>query len=203
MRSQRDKTVVKLVQREMRRRRRVKVRRQRAKADSESIWKYLTAQPGLTRAFLEEYERPLREAALGRETKWAVDIDALTRLAAGLDVCKAPTERKFSDVRTETPGQASVPDFLQDGPYATIRDEIAPAVLQRFLDKGRDYGDTFTTLGVKGQFADIHRKYGKLRRALWDDAVLEGEQPEEILQDFIGHCYLTLYLLNQQTKETK
>jgi hypothetical protein len=67
-----------------------------------------------------------------------------------------------------------------------------------FRRKQRDYGGDANRLGVKGAFVDIHRKEGKLKRAIWDGQKLEGEQPREILMDLIGHCFLTITALDQE-----
>lgn len=74
---------------------------------------------------------------------------------------------------------------------------ILPDVLEAFLKKNRDYGDSTyganaMRLGPKAQFVDIWRKVKKLKRAIWDGEQLHGEQPEEILQDFLGHVLLAL-----------
>jgi hypothetical protein len=51
---------------------------------------------------------------------------------------------------------------------------------------------------VKGQFADIWRKIGKLKTALWDGRPdqLVSEDVDEVIRDLIGHCFITLNLLS-------
>lgn len=78
----------------------------------------------------------------------------------------------------------------------------AADTLEKFNEKNKDYGDTSYLLGVKGQFADMHRKMGKLKRALWDDIELNGEDEIEILRDLVGHALLTIDFLEQE-KEKK
>jgi len=56
---------------------------------------------------------------------------------------------------------------------------------QDYVRSGKDGGDD---LGAAGQYAELHRKDGKLRRALWEGEELIGEQPREILLDMIGHA---------------
>lgn len=72
----------------------------------------------------------------------------------------------------------------------------------KFRAKNRDYSgagaEPHQVLGVQGQFADIWRKIWKLKKALWDGQELAQEQPEEILHDLIGHCFLTLDLLREE-----
>jgi hypothetical protein len=89
----------------------------------------------------------------------------------------------------------------EDGSYATdqaekIFKDILPAVLERFVRKNADYGDSAKFLGAKGQFADINPKFWKLYRALWLGERLVGESVEEILHDLIGHCLLSLYFMD-------
>ena len=71
---------------------------------------------------------------------------------------------------------------------------VLPKVLELFLNKNKDYGDDFDEfkLGAKGQFVDLWRKVGKLKKALWDGKPLVGEQVPEIMMDLIGHLLLAL-----------
>lgn len=81
--------------------------------------------------------------------------------------------------------------------------EVLPSVLERFVRKNADYGNTAAFLGAKGQFADINPKFWKLKRALWDGQTLQGESLEEILADLVGHCLLTLYFLHLESASRK
>lgn len=64
-------------------------------------------------------------------------------------------------------------------------------------------GDTANHLGAKGQFADINRKFWRLKAMLWDEVVPmypdagAGETVEEILMDLIGHAALTIDFLRE------
>jgi hypothetical protein len=69
--------------------------------------------------------------------------------------------------------------------------------LKHHLDKNREYGNTADELGAAGQYSDMSRKMGKLKRALWDGQTLTSEQPREILMDLIGHCFLTIHYIDQ------
>jgi hypothetical protein len=96
----------------------------------------------------------------------------------------------------------------EDGSYATdqaekIFKEILPPALERFVRKNADYGDSAKFLGAKGQFADINPKFWKLYRALWLGERLVGESVEEILDDMIGHCLLSLYFIGQERPDFK
>lgn len=85
-----------------------------------------------------------------------------------------------------------------DGRY--IRDILLSEWFAQFCRKAADYNDNenenHRQLGVQGQFADIWRKIGKLKKALWDGYSLVGEQPREILMDLIAHCFLTIAMMD-------
>lgn len=89
--------------------------------------------------------------------------------------------------------------------YDEIFEEIIPASIEFFRAKTKDYegGPAFLLLGARGQFSDINRKFWKLYQAIWEGQPLEGEQPEEIVNDFLGHCWLLLYCLKQEAEERK
>lgn len=81
---------------------------------------------------------------------------------------------------------------------------IAEETIKLFAEKSSDYGESDGVpaalfLGAKGQFADINRKFWKLKRSLWDGQLLVGEQPEEILMDLVGHCWLTIAVLRKES----
>jgi hypothetical protein len=73
--------------------------------------------------------------------------------------------------------------------------DILPKVMELYLGKSRDYGGNvmdMIKLGPKASFVDLWRKVGKLKRALWDDQPMVGEQADEILMDCVGHVLITL-----------
>lgn len=86
--------------------------------------------------------------------------------------------------------------------YEEIFEKIIPDSIDFFRSKTKDYagGPAFLLLGSGGQFSDINRKFWKLYQALWLGQTLEGEQPEEIVKDFIGHCWLLLYCLREESQ---
>lgn len=71
-----------------------------------------------------------------------------------------------------------------------------------FLGKGEDYDDgpreAHRELGLAGQYSDLHRKMPKLKKALWEGRSLAGEQPREILMDFIGNAFLAIAMIDAQ-----
>jgi len=72
--------------------------------------------------------------------------------------------------------------------------DTLPAVLAKFLEKNKDYGDgdEMRCLGAKAEFVRLWNKAAKLKRALWDGEPLAGEQSDEIMSDMIGHLLLAL-----------
>lgn len=91
-------------------------------------------------------------------------------------------------------------DWGNLGPRALeILQELVPEFAGRFAQAALHYGDNNAdNLGPAGQFADIWRKIGPLRRALWDGEDLTRESPEEILMDLVGHCLLTIGMLRRK-----
>lgn len=79
--------------------------------------------------------------------------------------------------------------------YDAIQEVIGPETIDKFLAKSGDYGDSWRLLGAKGQFSDINRKFWKLYNSIWLGHDLTGEQPDECVEDIIGHCFILLYIL--------
>jgi hypothetical protein len=75
---------------------------------------------------------------------------------------------------------------------------IAEQTLNLFLERNQGYGATSDHLGARGQYADMWRKMGKLKHTLWDGNEPVGEGIEEMLQDLIGHCLLTIDYLHRE-----
>lgn len=77
--------------------------------------------------------------------------------------------------------------------------------IAQFKTKNADYQNSqFSTadlLGAKGQFAELWRKIGKLYGPMWEGKKLTHEQPIEILQDLIGHCFLAIDYLTEEIEE--
>lgn len=108
-------------------------------------------------------------AMLQKLEKPAVFVEQISATSIALDFQNIPTKEAYR-----------------------IITEVLPDVLELFLQKNADYGEDPLRLGAKGAFADIWRKVKKLKRAVWDDQALTGEQPEEIYADLIGHCLNSL-----------
>lgn len=71
---------------------------------------------------------------------------------------------------------------------------LAAQALELFVAKNAAYGDPDDDdLGARGQYADMHRKWKRIKRHLWDNEPWPqtGETFEEVLFDFIGHILLT------------
>lgn len=69
-----------------------------------------------------------------------------------------------------------------------------------FENRSREYGDHAFVLGSRGQFADMNRKMGKFKTAVWDGdhEALTSEGIHEVIMDMIGHCFLTLQCLRRE-----
>lgn len=80
--------------------------------------------------------------------------------------------------------------------------ELVPEWEELFSKKNAGYGEYDDTLGIKGEFAEIHRKYRKLLRAFWEETDTSDwdEQPREVLMDLIGHCFLAIHILDEEGK---
>lgn len=76
---------------------------------------------------------------------------------------------------------------------AEIVSEIFPAVLALWLRKNEDYRGQQVFLGSKAQFADVNRKFWKLKNAMWDGIEPDFETVEQIAADMIGHLLMTIY----------
>ena len=72
--------------------------------------------------------------------------------------------------------------------------KIAEEALALFIKKNNGYGEPDEDdLGARGQYADMHRKWKRIKKHLWDGEPWEGEESfEEVLMDFIGHLLLTI-----------
>ena len=86
---------------------------------------------------------------------------------------------------------------LQDeSPVDSLLIMHLPHIVALFRSKARDYGGdnhfTADSLGARGQFAEIWRKVGKLKRCMWDGQQMKHEQADEILADLFGHIMLAI-----------
>lgn len=88
----------------------------------------------------------------------------------------------------------------QMSPQAERVVEIVLEALALFLEKNRGYGNTSEHLGARGQYADMHRKMGKLKHTLWDGSSAVGESIEEMCMDLIGHAALTINFLRGEDR---
>ena len=87
-------------------------------------------------------------------------------------------------------------DMLPD-PIDHITRTLLPEVEDRMRAATAHYGETHKVLGLSGQFADIWRKVGPLKRAMWDGEQLTREDPRTILMDLIGHCLLSIDMIDR------
>lgn len=86
--------------------------------------------------------------------------------------------------------------------------------VNQFVRKNSDYttagGGVSDQFHVMGQYMKLHDKVAKLKRPLWDNPLREEqglepspefnfESAEEILDDIIGHCFLTKHYLRTKS----
>lgn len=95
------------------------------------------------------------------------------------------------------------PPFVS--PVETDVDYIVRRLLveieERMLRSAKEYGPkAHRDLGIRGQYADMYRKWIKLRRAMWDgeDTTEWREKPREIILDLIGHSLLTVAMIDRE-----
>lgn len=85
-------------------------------------------------------------------------------------------------------------------PLEYIMGQLLQEFAAKFEANNREYGNMHQELGIRAQYVDMHRKMGKLRRALWEDTPTSSwrEGPREIVMDLIGHCFLTLEIMDRE-----
>lgn len=76
--------------------------------------------------------------------------------------------------------------------------EIIPDAIGLFLEKNEGYPYEISEFGAKAEIVELHRKYKKLKHAIWDGHPLVGEQAKEVAQDMIGHLILLIDALDQE-----
>lgn len=81
--------------------------------------------------------------------------------------------------------------------YKTIVEKYLLLAAHNFLRKSLGYGPTYEEWGAKGQIIEMWRKYGKIRRIVWDGEPVVGESVKEMLCDLIGNCLLMLDCLER------
>lgn len=85
---------------------------------------------------------------------------------------------------------------------AKLRQEIinvhVPEVLAKWLKKNEDYAGQQVFLGRKAQFADINRKFWKLKSAMWDGKAMLFEDELELIDDMIGHLLMARYFFTEK-----
>lgn len=117
--------------------------------------------------------------------------------------CREPRPRSVSPAPIDTSISIALGinsgEWERIGPQARrIIEEILPTFIAKFVAANLHYGpNNANVLGQAGQFADMWRKMGPLRRALWEGETLTREGPDDICMDLIGHCLLTIDMIQQ------
>src|SRR5215471_12990486 len=109
------------------------------------------------------------------------------------------TSDTSGQVTYRPPGRS--PDPLQETDLGYILLHLIPEISRRMKASSEHYGaGNHRALGPAGQFSDIWRKIGPLKRALWEGKELPRESPREICMDLIGHCLLTVAMLDREVE---
>jgi hypothetical protein len=79
-----------------------------------------------------------------------------------------------------------------------IVNELLPEIDAHMRMGAAHYGyETHHDLGLRGQYADMYRKWIVLKRVMWDGETTVRESLREILMDMIGHSLLTICMLDK------
>ena len=67
-------------------------------------------------------------------------------------------------------------------------------------DKGADYGNSWRSLGSKGQFVMLYTKANRLKNLVWDhpDRTPKHESVIDTLEDLINYCFHTILLIEEE-----
>lgn len=109
-----------------------------------------------------------------------------------LDIAKQPAV--WAEKLSATSGRLEI-ENLPNEQAMRVALEVLPKVLELYLKKSRDYGGNvmqLMDLGPRACIPDMLRKFGKLKRAIWDGDEMVGEQPDEIIMDLAGHIFIIL-----------
>jgi hypothetical protein len=92
----------------------------------------------------------------------------------------------------------SVEDFRALRTFAKLGEKWWQQFQVAFIEYGAGAADE---TGLAGQWGDLHRKVKKLKGFMWEgnETALTREQPEEVLLDLIGHCFLALEMLGRRS----
>lgn len=87
--------------------------------------------------------------------------------------------------------------------YVDILGDALGDTIARFIAKSNDYPtESYKFLGQKGQFSDLARKFFKIKKEVWDDAELAGDEDLfEVIDDMIGHLIILRYLHDKAIRE--
>ena len=81
--------------------------------------------------------------------------------------------------------------------------DVNQQAMLKFAEAYKEYGDgAADEMGLAGEWAELHRKVKKLRRAMWDgdESYLTRESLTTVLQDLIGHALLALDMVERGIK---
>jgi hypothetical protein len=121
----------------------------------------------------------------------------VTGVPFDLDIDKAVEIAKSMAIDGETAAALECPYEITTSSGYFIWEVILPELLEHFFAKNSDYGDHHreSEFGIPGEYIGLHRKITKLKAALWDGQVMNGEDAKEMLYDLVGQSLIILDLI--------
>jgi hypothetical protein len=109
----------------------------------------------------------------------------------------ARTLQRNIDRMTKTKGEPTGEIPMETDLWHIIN-ELLPEIDAHMRMGAAHYGyETHHDLGLRGQYADMYRKWAMLKRVMWDGEATVREGLREILMDMIGHLLLTICMLDK------
>lgn len=70
--------------------------------------------------------------------------------------------------------------------------------------KGKDYGDIWKDLGLRGQFTQVYYKTLRIKNLIWDKEIIPTNEPvTDSFIDLINFCFHCLILMGTDENKSK
>jgi|YNPMSStandDraft_1061717.scaffolds.fasta_scaffold01198_13 hypothetical protein len=79
--------------------------------------------------------------------------------------------------------------------------EILDKVHKLYIEKGKDYGDSWYALGSKGVFVYVYNKVERLKNLFWNNKNPKFESIEDNMLDLITYSVLLYWGLQKDKKK--